>query len=59
MALTGVVLMAAMAQMDVVWPALFVNALLMLAGTAVFEWTDPVRPIENVARQALSRNGRA
>ena len=52
MALTGVVLMAAMAQMGVVWPALFVNALLMLAGTAVFEW-QIVRPIENVARQAL------
>ena len=52
MALTGVVLMAAMAQMGVAWPALFVNALLMLAGTAVFEW-QIVRPIENVARQAL------
>ncbi|MGS3502121.1 methyl-accepting chemotaxis protein [Citrobacter koseri] len=52
MALTGVVLMAAMVQMGVAWPALFVNALLMLAGTAVFEW-QIVRPIENVARQAL------
>ncbi|ABV15540.1 TPA: PAS domain-containing methyl-accepting chemotaxis protein [Citrobacter koseri] len=52
MALTGVVLMVAMAQMGVAWPALFVNALLMLAGTAVFEW-QIVRPIENVARQAL------
>ncbi|ENM2867769.1 methyl-accepting chemotaxis protein [Citrobacter koseri] len=52
MALTGVVLMAAMAQMGVAWPALFVNALLMLAGTAVFEW-QIVRPIENVTRQAL------
>lgn len=52
MALTGVVLMAAMAQMGVAWPVLFVNALLMLAGTAVFEW-QIVRPIENVARQAL------
>ncbi|HAZ8273530.1 TPA: PAS domain-containing protein [Citrobacter koseri] len=52
MALTGVVLMAAMAQMGVAWPALFVNALLMLAGTAVFEW-QIVRPIEHVARQAL------
>ena len=52
MALTGVVLMAAMAQMGVAWPALFVNALLMLAGTTVFEW-QIVRPIENVARQAL------
>ena len=52
MALTGVVLMAALAQMGVAWPALFVNALLMLAGTTVFEW-QIVRPIENVARQAL------
>ena len=52
MALTGVELMAAMAQMGVAWPALFVNSLLMLAGTAVFEW-QIVRPIEYVARQAL------
>src|SRR5690606_4402899 len=34
------------------WPAQVMSALILLLGTAMFEW-QIVRPIENVAKQAL------
>ncbi|WP_196209975.1 PAS domain-containing methyl-accepting chemotaxis protein [Citrobacter sp. Res13-Sevr-PEB04-36] len=52
MALMFAVLAAALQQMGAAWPLLVLSALVMLAGTAIFEW-QIVRPIENVARQAL------
>lgn len=52
MALMFVVLATALQQMGAEWPLLLMSALVMLLGTAIFEW-QIVRPIENVARQAL------
>ncbi|WP_079225966.1 methyl-accepting chemotaxis protein [Citrobacter werkmanii] len=52
MALMFVVLATALQQMGAEWPLLLMSALVMLLGTAIFEW-QVVRPIENVARQAL------
>ncbi|WP_045447835.1 methyl-accepting chemotaxis protein [Citrobacter sp. S-77] len=52
MALMFAVLAVALQQMGTEWPLLLMSALVMLAGTAIFEW-QIVRPIENVARQAL------
>lgn len=52
MALMFVVLATALQQMGGEWPLLLMSALVMLLGTAIFEW-QIVRPIENVARQAL------
>lgn len=52
MTLMFAVLAAALQQMGAAWPLLLVSALVMLAGTAIFEW-QIVRPIENVARRAL------
>ncbi|HCR3448478.1 TPA: PAS domain-containing protein [Citrobacter werkmanii] len=52
MALMFVVLATALQQMGAEWPILLMSALVMLLGTAIFEW-QIVRPIENVARQAL------
>lgn len=52
MALMFVVLATALQQMGGEWQLLLMSALVMLLGTAIFEW-QIVRPIENVARQAL------
>lgn len=52
MALMFVVLATALQQMGAEWPLLLMSALVMLLGTAIFEW-QIVRPIENVARQSL------
>lgn len=52
MALMFAVLATALQQMGAEWPLLLMSALVMLLGTAIFEW-QIVRPIENVARQAL------
>lgn len=52
MALMFVVLATALQQMGAEWPLLLMSALVMLLGTAIFEW-QIVRPIENVACQAL------
>ncbi|MCU6174169.1 methyl-accepting chemotaxis protein [Citrobacter cronae] len=52
MALMFVVLATALQQMGAEWPLLLMSVLVMLLGTAIFEW-QIVRPIENVARQAL------
>lgn len=52
MALMFVVLATALQQMGTEWPLLLMSALVMLLGTAIFEW-QIVRPIENVACQAL------
>lgn len=52
MALMFVVLATALQQMGAELPLLLMSALVMLLGTAIFEW-QIVRPIENVARQAL------
>ena len=52
MALMFAVLATTLQQMGAEWPLLLMSALVMLLGTAIFEW-QIVRPIENVARQAL------
>ncbi|WP_410688826.1 methyl-accepting chemotaxis protein [Citrobacter braakii] len=52
MAIMFIVLAAALQQMGGEWPLLLISALVMMLGTAIFEW-QIVRPIENVARQAL------
>ena len=52
MAFMFVLLAVALQQMGAEWPLLLMSALVMLLGTAIFEW-QIVRPIENVARQAL------
>lgn len=52
MALMFAVLATALQQTGAEWPLLLMSALVMLLGTAIFEW-QIVRPIENVARQAL------
>lgn len=52
MAFMFVILAAALQQMGAEWPLLLISALVMMLGTAIFEW-QIVRPIENVARQAL------
>ena len=52
MALIYVVLAAALHLSGVPWLAQLTCALVMLLGTAAFEW-QIVRPIENVAKQAL------
>jgi len=52
MAIMFIVLAAALQQMGAEWPLLLISALVMMLGTAIFEW-QIVRPIENVARQAL------
>ena len=52
MAIMFIVLAAALQQMGAEWPLLLISALVMMPGTAIFEW-QIVRPIENVARQAL------
>ncbi len=52
MALMLIVLAAVFQQMGAEWPLLLMSALVMILGTAIFEW-QIVRPIENVARQAL------
>lgn len=52
MAIMFIVLAAALQQMGCEWPLLLISALVMMLGTAIFEW-QIVRPIENVARQAL------
>ncbi|WP_410687309.1 methyl-accepting chemotaxis protein [Citrobacter braakii] len=52
MAIRFIVLAAALQQMGAEWPLLLISALVMMLGTAIFEW-QIVRPIENVARQAL------
>lgn len=52
MAFMFVLLAVAMQQMGAEWPLLLMSALVMLLGTAIFEW-QIVRPIENVTRQAL------
>ncbi|MCQ7058984.1 PAS domain-containing methyl-accepting chemotaxis protein [Escherichia coli] len=52
MALMFAVLAVALQQVGAEWPLLLMSALVMLAGTTIFEW-QIVRPIENVARQAL------
>ncbi|MEB2306433.1 UNVERIFIED_ORG: methyl-accepting chemotaxis sensory transducer with Pas/Pac sensor [Citrobacter freundii] len=52
MAIMFIVLTAALQQMGAEWPLLLISALVMMLGTAIFEW-QIVRPIENVARQAL------
>ncbi len=52
MAIMFIVLAAALQQMGAEWPLLLISALVMMLGTAIFEW-QIVRPIENVTRQAL------
>lgn len=52
MAFMFVILAAALQQMGAEWPLLLISMLVMMLGTAIFEW-QIVRPIENVARQAL------
>lgn len=52
MAIMFIVLAAVLQQMGAEWPLLLISALVMMLGTAIFEW-QIVRPIENVARQAL------
>ena len=52
MAFLFVLLAVALQQMGAEWPLLLMSALVMLLGTAIFEW-QIVRPIENVTRQAL------
>ncbi|MBM3059919.1 PAS domain-containing protein [Citrobacter braakii] len=52
MAIMFIVLAAALQQMGAEWPLLLISALVIMLGTAIFEW-QIVRPIENVARQAL------
>ena len=52
MAFMFVLLAVALQQMGAEWPLLLMSALVMLLGTAIFEW-QIVRPIENVTRQAL------
>ncbi|WP_336285507.1 methyl-accepting chemotaxis protein [Citrobacter arsenatis] len=52
MALMLIVLATVLQQMGAEWPLLLMSALVMILGTAIFEW-QIVRPIENVARQAL------
>ncbi|MGI3452302.1 methyl-accepting chemotaxis protein [Citrobacter arsenatis] len=52
MALILIVLATVLQQMGAEWPLLLMSALVMILGTAIFEW-QIVRPIENVARQAL------
>lgn len=52
MAIMFIVLAAALQKMGAEWPLLLISALVMMLGTAIFEW-QIVRPIENVARQAL------
>lgn len=52
MAIMFIVLAAALQQMGAEWPLLLISALVMMLGTAIFEW-QIVRPIENVARQVL------
>ena len=52
MAFMFVLLAVALQQMGAEWPLLLISALVMMLGTAIFEW-QIVRPIENVARQAL------
>ncbi|MBJ8366301.1 methyl-accepting chemotaxis protein [Citrobacter cronae] len=52
MTLMFAVLATALQQTGAEWPLLLMSALVMLLGTAIFEW-QIVRPIENVARQAL------
>lgn len=52
MAFMFFILAAALQQMGAEWPLLLISALVMMLGTAIFEW-QIVRPIENVARQAL------
>lgn len=52
MALMFAVLATALQQTGAEWPLLLMSALVMLLGTAIFEW-QIVRPIENVACQAL------
>ena len=52
MAFMFVLLAVALQQMGAEWPLLLMSALVMLLGTAIFEW-QIVRPIEKVTRQAL------
>ncbi|MBJ8824124.1 methyl-accepting chemotaxis protein [Citrobacter europaeus] len=52
MAFMFILLAAALKQMGAEWPLLLTSVLVMLLGTGIFEW-QIVRPIENVARQAL------
>ena len=52
MAFMFVLLAATLQQMGAEWPLLLMSALVMVLGTAIFEW-QIVRPIENVTRQAL------
>ena len=52
MAFMFVLLAVALQQLGAEWPLLLMSALVMLLGTAIFEW-QIVRPIENVTRQAL------
>ena len=52
MAFLFVLLAVALQQMGAEWPLLLMSALVMVLGTAIFEW-QIVRPIENVTRQAL------
>lgn len=52
MAFMFVLLAVALQQMGAEWPLLLMSALVMLLGTAIFEW-QIVRPIENVTPQAL------
>lgn len=52
MALIFVILAATLHFTGAAWQAQLTSALLMLLGTAAFEW-QIVRPIENVAKQAL------
>ena len=52
MAFMFVLLAVALQQMGAEWPLLLMSTLVMLLGTAIFEW-QIVRPIENVTRQAL------
>ena len=52
MAFMFVLLAIALQQMGAEWPLLPMSALVMVLGTAIFEW-QIVRPIENVTRQAL------
>ena len=52
MAFMFVLLAVALQQLGAEWPLLLMSALVMLLGTAIFEW-QIVRPIEKVTRQAL------
>ena len=52
MAFMFVLLAATLQQMGAEWPLLLMSALVVVLGTAIFEW-QIVRPIENVTRQAL------